>query len=508
MALLPPETFHQILSLVRQDTLLKCRLVNKYLNSLAIPRAFGHIWLEAAGDVSRFVKISQTPYLCSQVREVNIATTIRPSWESRRDAIYRLSPDFFLALPRLRFFSRLVRLNLIFNEYCGKGHEDYLGYSIEENFDFRYWVMWTAFSCLTGEWTAQKSFELYKELDVTLYEGGKIFDAEMFLHRLTSEVAEDISERTNTIQLEALTIRNLAAYEETRLTSSNILKKVLSTVTELKIYVVVEGHERYLQNDIYLPEPYLFMESLIKTWLAPEVAKNLRVLSLFCEAPWGWVPRMDFRDVNPGTGFPKLEVLALGNYIFSHEWQVHWFASQGRQNGHGGLLELYLDDCPILYFFQFWGTLDTSPGSAGYPLTESIFNERGESETTQYNSLRWDHILSHWRQSMTALKVLVMGDGLKWTDLHTQRFDRTNFTTYSSPPNEVVDWDYGDFMPWFGGVGIRTYHNIALQYVEFDQEFNTTPWMIDEGANADFERPQESDIRELENFLAVIKSRT
>ena len=51
------------------------------------------------------------------------------------------------------------------------------------------------------------------------------------------------------------------------------------------------------------------------------------------------------RLVNPGSGFPSLRVLALGNDVFSHDWQIDWVASLGSQNGRGGLEEIYLLSC-------------------------------------------------------------------------------------------------------------------------------------------------------------------
>ncbi|KAI1402009.1 hypothetical protein F4819DRAFT_305431 [Hypoxylon fuscum] len=529
MAAFPPEIFNCVFSLAAHQTLLNCRLLNKQLSSLATSHAFRHIYLEAAGDVSHFVKISQTPHLRSQVREVSIDTLVE-SFQYHRNETPKFPLGFFLALSDLRLFSELKKLNLIFNEYCGNEEEHYTLYSIEENYDFRYWVLWTAFSCLTGEWTAQSSSDLYEELDITFYENEESIGQEVFLGRLNSGDTNDLSGRASVIALETLTIRNLAGYDDTRLTSSDLFKKVLSTVTDLKLYIVFETYDSSPENEMYFPEPYGFMESLDKTWLAPEIARNLRVLSLFCDNYWGWIPKMDFRDVNPSTGpesgFPKLEVLALGNYVFSHEWQIGWFASLGHHNRYGGLRELYLDDCPILYFARIYGELDQTPGSVGYPLKESILAQQWENEVNQNYHMRWHHVLPRWRENMTALKVFRMGHGnwrshqtqliqeaynelgIEWKNVYWQRFDRMNFETFDCHPGVENRSDVEDYAPWFEGVGIGEDRDVTLQYIHFNHEIGPSQWVVDEEAeNADFEKPRALDEQSLEGLRATIRDR-
>ncbi|KAL5001080.1 hypothetical protein BDV10DRAFT_199377 [Aspergillus recurvatus] len=54
-----------------------------------------------------------------------------------------------------------------------------------------------------------------------------------------------------------------------------------------------------------------------------------------------WVyPKIDFRALH----FPRLKTLSLGNYAFIHDSQLTWILSHADT-----LVELYLDDCTILY---------------------------------------------------------------------------------------------------------------------------------------------------------------
>ncbi|KAH7124503.1 hypothetical protein EDB81DRAFT_664450, partial [Dactylonectria macrodidyma] len=217
------------------------------------------------------------------------------------------------------------------------------------------------------------------------------------------------------IPLRALTIQNLADYDDKRLTESEAFLRVMTSgnLVDLKLHIAFQVAEWTPETDMGFTEKHDMLEDLHETWLSPGVASNLRVLSLYCDYYWGWTPRMDFRFVNPVEGgFPTLRVLALGRYVFSHVWQADWFASQGRMNPCGGLRELYLDDCPILFHAEYCGPLDH--GTTGYPRSDVM---TGDPISMGYESherpylLRWHTILSHWREKMTALRVFKMGTG-------------------------------------------------------------------------------------------------
>ncbi|KAI1635448.1 hypothetical protein F4809DRAFT_642451 [Biscogniauxia mediterranea] len=269
----------------------------------ATPVVFHHICLEAAGDASQFINIAKSETLRSHVREISIDTWVGPQFQYLANEPFEPPASFFRAMPFLRVFSGLKKLNLKFNEHCGK-HRDIWDDTYEEDYDFRYWVM-----------------TIYEDMDAVLYESGERVDGEDFFESLGGEM-EDWPQ-LSPIELESLMIGNLADYNDTRLTSSELFKKVLQApgLTELKLYVVFEESKRAPEKYTRLTEKYHSMDSLGSTGLAPEVAKKLRILSLFCEDYWGWNPKIDFRKINPGpgldSGLPKLEVLALGNLVFS-----------------------------------------------------------------------------------------------------------------------------------------------------------------------------------------------
>ncbi|KAK8091727.1 hypothetical protein PG997_002088 [Apiospora hydei] len=134
---------------------------------------------------------------------------------------------------------------------------------------------------------------------------------------------------------------------------------------------------------------------------------------------------MDFRTVNPGVGFPNLRVLSLGCYVFSYKWQVDWIESLGHQNGRGGLEELYLKDCPIMWEARVHSALDDSItelqtangeviqiSNEGYPTNQSLQLPDDLSGLIEVSfPLRWSGVLDHWANSTlsSTLKTFVMG---------------------------------------------------------------------------------------------------
>ncbi|CAJ2511996.1 Uu.00g076210.m01.CDS01 [Anthostomella pinea] len=425
------------------------------------------------GSVVLLQEAIGSEHLRRHIRDICIDTRVGPGFEYQRNEAFKPPAAFFRALPCLRLFSGLQELHLKFTEYCGNEEKAYTSISIEEdyNFQYRYWVLWTVFSCLAGEWNVAQSQDIYDDMDAAVCENDELVDGEDFFEDLAKDAASSNEQSTGPIALKALSICNLADYDDVRFTSSDLFKKVLEspTLTELKVYVVFQTDEMDPWHKIYLPEKYDFMESLCKTWLAPAVAKKLTVLSLFCEEPWGWNPKMDFREVNPGrgpeSGFPNLKVLALGYFVFSHEWQIEWFSSLGRLNGHGGLRELYLDDCPIMHAVHSRVRLDERPETAGYPLKEKMTSEfQDVNVEDRLYPMRWHHLLTHRGESMSGLTVFMMDKGQWWNQSHvdppykewshlevSRFFDRRNFETYDCPAPELDDTGK-KFSRYFHGV--------------------------------------------------------
>ncbi|KAL6886086.1 hypothetical protein GGI43DRAFT_418473 [Trichoderma evansii] len=507
-----------IISMVPRGTLLNFRLVNRSLGALATERAFRHVRLFAQEEGTRFVDIARSEALRSCVREITCETmVIKDGFDYHCNQNFIFPWRFMAALPFVRYFEKLEILNLNFNKYCGPedNDEDLLdGRAIEESPDIRYRILDTIFHCLEGTWSAEnqrkvdEGLDLYNDYDILYIED----DPEgAFYEDNYQGCAAPTHDPPHSV---CLTICNLGDFDDPRLTKSDTFRRVIaSQISELKILFTVQTNDASPENTIYRPEKYDLMNNLPNTWLMPSLAKNLTVLSLYCRDYWGWIPRMDFRCVNPGSGqgsgFPNLRVLALGNYVFTHEWQVDWIASLGLQNGRGGLEELYLDDSPILYKARMVQPMNSGESKVTnvmtgeviaisddlYPLPEVVMGGTYDPDIIQF-PLRWDHVLGRWRDLMKGLRVFRMGHGAWWShtgfdrtiksDEWIQSSDRRDFLSYDCPAfrwydRPVVDEESDEYDKgserFKDGEGFRLDRQHQCQYIEYNIGLGPTQWL-------------------------------
>ncbi|KAJ3960661.1 hypothetical protein N0V92_002670 [Colletotrichum tropicale] len=233
------------------------------------------------------------------------------------------------------------------------------------------------------------------------------------------------------LPLQTLSIGGLAHSDDLTVFNTVAFKKIasLKSLTKLKIFVSPGADHCYLDSGTRkFRSASPMLHCLPKTLLCPSIADNLRVLSLYGPDNFGWYPPLDLRRINCqgksplDAGLPNLRVLALGGFAFTQAWQVEWIASLGKGSGGSGLEELYLDNCNVITEARKFRlqTGETTIGrdasgqviqvnNSEFPDTESIDKKTG-SHRVRYK-LRWHHILNSWRQSMTALKVFIMGCG-------------------------------------------------------------------------------------------------
>jgi hypothetical protein len=393
------EIWDQICSYLTHHSLANLRLASRRCNEIALPRQYRSLRLEAFGDsVERFVGIAKSPKLHKLVRTITIDTHVDFDFEYASNESYPFPQTFMEALPHLRYFTNITSLHIRFEEHCGE--DDRNGGSIEEVAELRYRVLDTIMHCAAGMWTLEKQRVIDKVLLGYLYT-----ESEMEEFDYCDQDLEFIN--NGPFPLRELTVTNLADNDDANLTLSEAWNAIISlpSLVDLKLFIATEEYQASPENAIYFEEKYYFFQSLHETWLSPNLSQHLRVLSLYFRDYWGWFPKMDFRLIGEDSPFPHLKVLALGNYVFSHEWQIEWFTKIGKANGSGGLEELYLDDCPILYKARQNGSLHD-----GYPDFVTILEAQWRPSTHAF-PLRWYEIFSHWKNSMRGLKVFKMGSG-------------------------------------------------------------------------------------------------
>jgi hypothetical protein len=522
--LLPPELWDSICSLLPKPSLSSLRLVSPKLNAIALPWSYREIRLEGFGNsAERFVKIAKSPRLRNLVRELTIDTSVGPDFSYNCNDCFPYPTEFLDALVYMHCFNSLSAIHLRFNQYCGQ--DDRVGLVVEETYGFRYRVLDTVFHCIAGMWTVDKQMEIEEKTE-----------DELEYYERTYPEDEFTGSFSQAMPLKELTIANLADCYDPDLASSDAFKKVISmpSLTNLKLFVTTEKNEDYDDSTAHYEEKYGFFEFLPGTWLNQSISNNLTVLSLYARDYWGWFPKIDFRSMK----FPQLKILALGHYVFSHEWQIDWISSIGRGDGGEGLRELYLDDCPILFQACQASPLDES--DPGYPILDSVLDHE-EPETHKY-TMRWSHVLSRWAASMGGLREFRIGHG-HWTadeapkdtfeshriDLGEDderesvlRYRLSNNTHRSFDCPEPIDRNYGNEDPdkvcatskYLRGTGINMRGGFKLQYIEYNIYTIPSPWHetfwsheVDDQGFEPEEGTWATDMAALEALTAMVKTR-
>ncbi|KAM0350697.1 hypothetical protein ACHAPU_003190 [Fusarium lateritium] len=482
------EIWDQVCSYLTPPNLARLRLVSRRLNEIALPQKYKSLRLEAFGpSVERFINIAKSPKLRNYVRELTIDTRVDFDFDYACNSGYELPIAFMSAIPCLRLFTNVTVLHVRFVEECGEFDRDDCSNSMEETWEFRYRMLDTVMHCAAGQWTLEKQ----RIIDNVLLETG-VADLDEFDYS-----DQDIEfTKQGPFPLRELTITNLADFDDDELTSSEAWNAVISlpSLADLKLLITTERNEASPGSAIHYEEKYYFFQNMHEIWLSPNLSQHLRVLSLFFRDYWGWLPKMDFRLIGDESPFPQLKVLALGNYVFSHQWQIEWFSKIGKEKGSGGLEELYLDDCPILFQARQCGVSDD-----GYPDFKRFLKEAYNPKACMY-PIRWHNVLAHWKDSMKGLKVLKMGSG-SWNlapwltqetisndpgyaDMCSQVLEHRltgNLHRQFASPSPVPDEEqYGDEWAsekWRNGTGLSDNRCTRMQYIEYDIGTGPSPWL-------------------------------
>ncbi|KAM6524633.1 hypothetical protein FALCPG4_010241 [Fusarium falciforme] len=458
---LPDEILLEIFLLFPKHLLLRLRCVSRAFALLTTPGAFRSLRLRAYRDEpQRFVQIATSEKLRNHVREVTCDTWSGPDLDRR--TIYDMETvqtysDFLKALPYIASFKNLEIFHLRF----GTGQEE---------------------ARIIRSTVSERVFHYLAGISLE--------------HPFGEKSQQSLpTDPPTPIQLKTLSISNLEDGINKTLIKSEAFQDIISSpyLVDLRLYLATDTKSLTQSSSNKCSDQSDMFESLPYTWLRPSIAGNLRVLSLYCHEPWGWFPKMDFRLVGAGDGMPNLKVLALGNYTFSHEWQVEWVGSLGIE-------KLYLDGCAILFQARKWRgmlldqsetVLQGSDGrvhtfsNSGYYLKPTT-PRSGHVAEAIHGTLRWHHLLSHWAESMTNLRVFKMGKG-HWDDIPNEAIDPSYYQRlHGASSQEVSDQPFKDHgfryfeypSPGTTGSGIQKYGTGAsgddkdmLKYVYWREEY-------------------------------------
>ncbi|KAF4960614.1 hypothetical protein FSARC_10428 [Fusarium sarcochroum] len=506
---LPEELILQILEYFPKCVLHELRYVNSTFNRIAAQVAFRVIRFRAYKDEpERFMHIADTENLRDHVREITCDT-----WnDCKCVGSYLIYEPFFDALPYIGLFRNLKTLHLRFRE-----NEHHYPYSIRSFRETSLRTLDTIFRSLAGTWTEQHQRDFDSGLNVM-----KVHEYKMLKFPKNSP--------TTPISLKTLTVSNLENYLEESLTTSAAFQTILNSksLVDMRLNIATSMSGPCSRDN------QLF-DKMQSSWLTPNITSNLRVLSLYCHHGWGWLPKMDFRLIGV-DGLPNLKILALGNFEFSHWWQVEWFGSLGIE-------KLYLDGCTVLFSEYNWTGLKRDQSETvvedAEGTTHSFSNEGyydpGEQPQHRLRDSRlvktglcWHHLLSHWARSMKTLRVLKVGQGYsddidepwkatdptwygnahRWeTDSWKQRYSHHGFQHFECPTPLTVGSGIRQFGSWATQDYERVFH--YSKWTEQDIEYSTpttTPTRDIETEGISYEI-RAKDIQAFRALIAAVEKR-
>lgn len=127
-------------------------------------------------------------------------------------------------------------------------------------------------------------------------------------------------------------------------------------------------------------------------WLEP-ASRNLTILHLSADAPWGWHPKADFREIL----FPNIEELTLSRFTFSHDWQLQWLVRHANSLKRLRLIECHILDHAMSIKYGF--------NHEGYPLLAPPNPKQSTSVQGSYRyRSRWSDYFKTFATSLPLLQ--------------------------------------------------------------------------------------------------------
>ena len=286
---LAPELIEQVIKQIeKKKDLANTRLACKTLEKHASKELFKEVHASLRKkDQDSWNSITQDDFFRRLPRHLTIETN--PGFSLKEDGSYedcddrreRLIPVFKDILNAMSNLPNLESVEILFDEEChGSG---YIPDWIRDVDEDRYWrndILYAIFGAIEDRLASDKNRKI---------------------HRLT----------INHLQNDPLDLN-----------STDLFSRVMSHVQELHITFTVEHLDLDTAMHFHVDvELETFPPYFCKEWLAP-VSANLTALSIYAtKDKWGPFPgRFEFRDIP----FPNLERLALGDYVFAHDYDLDW----------------------------------------------------------------------------------------------------------------------------------------------------------------------------------------
>ncbi|KAI8941995.1 hypothetical protein NX059_000105 [Plenodomus lindquistii] len=196
----------------------------------------------------------------------------------------------------------------------------------------------------------------------------------------------------------AQTVANLQGHMDKKFITRKSFWKVIERTKKLDLQITSEVVDPALEHSIDLPALHRGFGWGLRFHFLNPWEENLTHLSLSsAECLWGTWPLVDLHEI---ATFERLKSFSLGNFTFSHDWQVDWIVS------HAPTLEtLRLTVCPVITDMLMWKEqakktfpdlpplADTSPDTT---IDEKLYLKAID--------IRWLHIFDRFRAGLPHLR--------------------------------------------------------------------------------------------------------
>lgn len=204
-------------------------------------------------------------------------------------------------------------------------------------------------------------------------------------------------------ELETLEIVNLPCRPQPDLTSHDSFHALLKTLRTLVLrFDYPSNHEYPYQFSPLGDVSHEFFTDLPEAWLAP-ASTGLTSLSLGANELWGYLLKVDFRDVR----FPHLKSLRMQSFVFSHDWQLEWILS------HKSLQKLRLHECRMLTEARWNGKKDDD----NYPTEYSPDGDLVSPQVYQH-AKSWHHYYEEFSDRLENLRSFTTDPNGRYEEFH------------------------------------------------------------------------------------------
>ncbi|KAL1645754.1 hypothetical protein SLS58_003638 [Diplodia intermedia] len=369
---LPEELRCNIAHHLETEDICSLRLASKQLYAAATQALFSFVRLYPYKEsISRYNTILDHEEFNRHVRHVELNTLDTDEEEQEVSGEAELDDECLEAFKLVRKFPNLAGVTLRFSKNATSGNS-WQG--------FGHYMQWT-------EWP--ETYEFRQRI------------LQNFFKTLARPCASKIKD---------VCIDNIQNMNDVHFMKSEPALKVVSRLTALRLYIATEDHDAAPECNLEMEELHKFMAELRPLWLEP-AASNLTTLVLYQSFYFGYSPKLDLR----GLRIPNLRTLALGNYVFTHDWQLEWLSD------HSSSLEnLFLDDCIVVCYAKLH---DCELDSDGYPI---IKRRRGTPRGHQGRKYKfidqtWSRIFHHIRTRLASLRHFRTGTSTRWMGRYDDR---------------------------------------------------------------------------------------